>query len=179
MRQDKKIISQIVVVEGKSDTAKLKSIFDVETIETNGLNLSPKKMAYIKKMANQRGIILFLDPDSVGEKIRKMIMNNVDNAYNCFINKNDMKPNSKKIGIAEAKVEAIVDAFENILKFNKKNESISWNQYLNLNLNSKDKRLFLSSKLKISYANHKQMFKRLNMLNLKFEDISKILVNYK
>lgn len=170
----KQVISQVVIVEGKTDSAKLKNLFDVETIETNGLNLTNKKLKEIKEIAKAKEIILFLDPDGPGEKIRKKIMEHIPEAYNCFVKKEDIKSN-KKIGIAEASNESILNAFANIVKFNTKNESISWTEYLDLDLNSKKARLFMCNKLNISYCNHKQLFKRLNMLNINFNQAKELL----
>lgn len=170
-----KIIKEVVVVEGKTDSDKLKKLFNVTTYETNGLSLSDKKLKEIKTIAQNRGIILFLDPDGPGEKIRKTIMSIVPEAYNCFISKNDIKKNSKKIGIAEAEDKAIINAFNKITKFSKNNQSLQWNEYLSLELDTKNKRLKLCAKLNISYCNHKQLFKRLNMLNKSYEEIFKLV----
>lgn len=174
-KENKKVIKEVVVVEGKTDTCKLKSIFDVQTIETNGLNLSKSKMNEIKRIAKTKGIILFLDPDGPGEKIRKKIMEEVPGAFNCFIKKDDIKRNSKKIGIAEANVEAIIKAFDNVKKFTNNNKSLEWNEYIDLNLDNKQKRQIICDKLKISCCNNKQLFKRLNMLDLSFEQIKEII----
>lgn len=174
MLDSKKTISEVVIVEGKTDTAKLKSIFNVSTIETNGLSLSNKKINEIISISKKRGIILFLDPDLPGEKIRKKLMESLPEAKQCFIEKSDIKK-GKKIGVAEASVESIIKAFENVTKFNKENKSIEWNDYIDLDLNSKDKRIFLCRKLNISYCNHKQLYKRLNMLNITYAEVLNIL----
>ena len=68
---EKEKISEIVIVEGKTDSNKLKSIFDVNTLETNGLALSKRKLNEIISISKERGIILFLDPDGPGEKNKK------------------------------------------------------------------------------------------------------------
>lgn len=166
-------IKEVVVVEGKSDSAKLKSIFDVSTIETNGMALTKNKIEEIKKVANDVGVILFLDPDGPGEKIRKKLIQHIPNSYNCFINKNDIIGKRKKIGIAEASVESIVEAFKSIKKFNSDLSSITWSDYLKLDLDNKDKRIKVCKKLGISYCNHKQLFRRLNMLGITFNDLNK------
>ncbi len=171
-----KRIEEVVIVEGKTDTNKLKNLFDVDTIETHGLCLSKRKLSEIKTLSKTRGIILFLDPDGPGEKIRKTIMNEVPYAYNCFISKDDIDKKNKKIGIAEAMDESILKAFENIKMFNnKKSSSLSWSEYIDLDMNNKNSRNNLCKKLNISYCNHKQLYKRLNMLDLKYEDILDIL----
>lgn len=174
---EKEKISEIVIVEGKTDSNKLKSIFNVNTLETNGLALSKRKLNEIISISKERGIILFLDPDGPGEKIRKKIMDHIPEAKQCFIKKSDIKK-GKKIGVAEASVESIVNAFKNVSKFSKLNNSLSWNEYIDLDLSSKAIRAYLCSKLNISYCNNKQLFKRLNMLNLKFDDVKNIIKNY-
>lgn len=177
MLMDKKpVISEVVIVEGKTDTAKLKSIFNVDTIETHGLSLSTKKIKEIISISKKRGIILFLDPDLPGEKIRKKIIEYLPESKQCFIEKTDIKK-GKKIGVAEASVESIIKAFSNITTFSKENKSLTWEEYIDLDMSHKNKRIWLCRKLNISYCNHKQLFKRLNMLNLSCDDILKIFDN--
>lgn len=174
----KKKIDGIVVVEGKSDTNKIKNIFDVETIETNGSEISKETINLIKKASEKNKIYLFLDPDGPGEKIRKEIISHIDNTINIFITKNDMKKNSKKIGVAEANTSAIINAFENLISFDKNNSSISLQEYDSLNLNSRKKRSFLCNQLKISECNNKTLFKRLNMMNYDYNKIYNIMKGY-
>lgn len=169
--QSKKRIKEIVVVEGKTDTAKLKQLFDVNTIETNGLSLSQKTINDIKILSKENGLIFFLDPDGPGEKIRKKLIEHFPQSKNCFISKDDIAKTSKKIGVAEANNLAIIKAFENVVTFNTNNNSLSWEEYLNLDLDNVIKRKNLCSKLNISYCNNKQLFKRINMLNLTYSQI--------
>lgn len=173
---NKPIIDAIVIVEGKTDTIKLKSLFEVETIETDGFRCRKEIINLIKNVAKHKKIIIFTDPDLVGEKIRKILCENLDEFDQCFITKKDMVKNSKKIGIAEAKPEALIEALKNSFTYNKFSKSISWEQYIDLELiNNKAKRINLCKRLKISYSNNKQLFKRLNMLNLSLNEIKKIL----
>lgn len=163
---NKQFINAVVIVEGKTDTAKLQKLFNVETIETNGTSLNKKKIDEIIKISKTKDIILFLDPDGPGEQIRKKITQYVPNCYNCFINKKDIMSNKKnKIGIAEANDESIYEAFKNIKKFDNQNQSLSWEEYISLDLSNKLVREMLCNKIGISYCNHKQLYKRLNMLN--------------
>lgn len=169
-------IDGIVIVEGKTDTIKLKKLFDVETIETNGLHLSNKTINLIKEISKTRNIILFLDPDGPGEIIRKKILSNIDNCINIFISKKDINfLNNKKIGVAEAYDEAIVKAFKNYVIFDKNNSSISWDEYLDLNLDSREKRRKITDFYHISECNNKQLFKRLNMMNIKKDELKRII----
>ncbi|WP_036498795.1 ribonuclease M5 [[Mycoplasma] testudinis] len=170
-------IQESVVVEGKTDTEKLKKLFHVNTIETNGSALDKNTINLIKKAAESTGVILFLDPDYQGRKIRNTIIRHLKSFKECFIKTSDMVTGSKKIGIAEANDEAILNAFsKHVKKFDKRVESISWNEYLDLKLNSKQIRAQLCDVLKIGYFNHKQLYKQLNMLQINLEEVQTILL---
>lgn len=176
----KKTIKQTIVVEGKSDVIKLKRLFNCNTIITNGSHLDLQTLNLIKQAHLKNEVILFLDPDYQGEKIRKRIADFLKcDVKHCFISKKAIGSNNQKKGVAEAYDEAIVKAINNVSTFVYNNqETISWNDYLDLDFNSKNKRLFLVNHLKISYANHKQLFKRLNMLQKTKEEIETILLKY-
>lgn len=172
----KKFIKEIVVVEGKSDTQKLQKLFNVQTIETNGSALTDKTINLIKAANDKNGVILFLDPDYQGKKIRNKISQFLENFKECYISKNDMQKNSNKIGIAEANDEAIINAFKNYICKTKINQkTIEWFDYLEFNLNTKAKRLAISSYLGIDYFNHKQLFNQLNLMGITKKDLGKII----
>ena len=56
-------IKEVVVVEGKTDTATLKQLFDVDTIETSGSGINEDILSLIKTAAQTRGVIVLTDPD--------------------------------------------------------------------------------------------------------------------
>ncbi len=173
---NKQTIREIVIVEGKSDTNKLKKLFNLRTYETNGLDLNDSKLNLIKKLNDSFGVILFLDPDGPGEKIRKQIINYLKcDVKNCFIKKEDIKYGSKKIGIAEANDSAIISALNNVAIFKSNNNSLTLLEWNELCIDNKYKRQIICDALNISMCNNKQLFKRLNMLNLTKLDIENIL----
>ena len=65
-------IEQAVIVEGKYDKIKLSNIIDAFIIETNGFGIfkDKEKLAFIKKLADERGIIILTDSDHAGFMIR-------------------------------------------------------------------------------------------------------------
>ena len=69
----KEKIEEIIVVEGKDDTKRLKEVFDVDTIETRGSAINENILEQIEHAQETRGVIVFTDPDFSGEKIRKTI----------------------------------------------------------------------------------------------------------
>ncbi|MDE7433936.1 MAG: ribonuclease M5 [Mycoplasmoidaceae bacterium] len=169
---DKPTINAIVIVEGKTDTQKLKQIFNVRTIETNGSSLSTKTLNLIKRASLTNHIVLFLDPDGPGEKIRKKLQNELTSFHQAFIKR---PVGTKKPGVAEASEKQIIEAFKNLKLFKSDNQSISLEEYNKLNLNTKEKRKLITDYYKISECNNKQLFKRLNMMNITFKELKKIL----
>lgn len=175
----KEIIRDIIIVEGKSDTNKIQKLFDVTTYETSGTSLNKKKIDFIKQLAKSNEIILFFDPDYAGEKIRNILIQEIPNCKNCFLDLNSSfdKVATKK-GVAEANDEAIIDALSKVATFDLQNKSISWGEYLELNISSKKDRNIICNYLNIGPSNNKQLFKRLNMLNINFQ-VAKNILNKK
>jgi len=124
----------VVVVEGKTDSAKLKKIYGqtIKVIETSGMGINREIMSQIKLLGLDYQIIVFTDPDGPGKKIREVINQALEGkVYNAFIEKKDIvKPG--KIGIAEASDEAIIKALANLIVFDKHHQSLSlsWKEYL-------------------------------------------------
>ena len=75
-------IKQTIIVEGKYDKTKLKSIVDANIITTDGFRIynNAQKRALIKNIAEKTGIIILTDSDSAGRKIRGFIKNCVGDA---------------------------------------------------------------------------------------------------
>lgn len=68
-------LREAVIVEGRYDKIKLKSIIDTPIIETNGFRIfkDREKQNLIRKIAEQRGILIFTDSDSGGFVIRNFL----------------------------------------------------------------------------------------------------------
>lgn len=166
-----KKIKEIVVVEGKTDTALLKELFEVDTIETHGLALDNKTLDLIKEASKTRGIIVLTDPDFPGKKIRDQIQAVVPNCKHAFVAKKDAI-GKKKLGIAEANKEAVIEALENVVSFDVTKESISWSEFIDLDIiGNKQRRLQVYDLFNLGYGNVKTLFKRLNMVGISKEDI--------
>jgi ribonuclease M5 len=161
-----KEIKEIIVVEGKTDTAVLQELFIVETIETKGLQLSKETLELIVQANKKRGIIVLTDPDFPGRKIRDQIMQVIPDCKHAFINKKDAI-GKKKVGVAEARKEAIIEALENSVSFFASNESITWVEFLSLDIiGDRNKRIQVYEAFHLGYGNVKTLFKRLNMIGI-------------
>lgn len=72
-------VSEAVIVEGRYDKIKLSNILDALIIETNGFGIfkDKERLAFIRKLARERGIILITDSDHSGFQIRNYIANGI------------------------------------------------------------------------------------------------------
>lgn len=68
-------LKEALIVEGKYDKIKLSSITDALIITTDGFGVfkNKEKLALIKSLAENRGVIILTDSDSAGFKIRSYI----------------------------------------------------------------------------------------------------------
>ncbi|MBR4462224.1 MAG: ribonuclease M5 [Erysipelotrichaceae bacterium] len=172
------MIREVIVVEGKNDTKRLQSFFDVETIETHGLGLKKETIDFIRKVNEERGIILFLDPDHPGEKIRNTLNQQIPGLKNAFILKEDGRT-KKKVGIEHASKQVLEEALNNLLTYTEEKETLSQEEYYLLGLNGQEdsalKRELVAKAFHTGKCNSKTLFKRLNMLKISYEDLRKIL----
>lgn len=81
-------IKEAVIVEGKYDKMRLKSVVNATIIETNGFRIfkDKKKINLIKQLADTRGIIILTDSDGAGFVIRNHLkgiisQDKIKNAY--------------------------------------------------------------------------------------------------
>lgn len=133
---DKIKISQAVIVEGKYDKIKLSSIIDAFIIETNGFGIfkDKEKLSFIKKLANERGLVVITDSDHAGFMIRNYIASGIpkDKIINIYIpdiygkEKRKSEPSKEgKLGVEGMEREVLINAF--------KNANLSFSQSLNEN----------------------------------------------
>ena len=158
-----KTIKEVVIVEGKTDTATIQKLFDVQTIETHGLAIDDAVLDLIEQAQKSRGVIVLTDPDYPGMQIRNKIMQRVPEAKHAFVNKKDAI-GDKKLGIAEA--------LENLVTFSNDQETISWKEFISLDIiGDKARRLQIYDLFHLGYGNAKTLFKRLNLARITKQDI--------
>ena len=74
-------IKEVILVEGLHDKIKLEQVVDTLIIATEGFRIykDDEKKALIKKLAQERGLIILTDSDSAGFRIRSYIKNILGN----------------------------------------------------------------------------------------------------
>lgn len=173
--------NEVVVVEGKNDKARLLAIFpNLTVITTNGSEISEETLELIEKMSLDRSVILFLDPDYPGERIRNKILEKVPNCKHAFIEKAKAIDYKKhKVGVEHATDEDIKEALEHSLSYKEDIQTITFGELFDLGLlgsdKSQQKRTYLSKRLHLGNPNGKTLLKRLNALSLTFNEVREIL----
>lgn len=169
----------VLVVEGKSDTQRLQQFYHVDTIETNGSEISKQTLNAIQRLVQIRPVVVFTDPDFSGEKIRQTVTQYVPEVGHAFLSRAQAKSNhpNDSLGVEHASYEALSAALAHI-------RNIPDNQYqgvcfspakwLQLGLSSgamaQKRREILGDLLHIGYGNSKQFQKKLVMFGITEEE---------
>ena len=174
-----KQIRQLIVVEGRHDSAKLKEHFVCDTIETGGTSLGEEVIERIRHAQKERGVIIFTDPDSPGNRIRNAVNQAVPGCANAFIDKHDARTD-KKVGVEHADKEALEEALANVVVYEEKpSDTITMEDLYELGLSGSKDSASLREKagraLHIGMANAKTMLKRMNYLGITKEELRKVL----
>src|SRR5690554_2368817 len=175
--------SQIFVVEGKNDIAKLKRLYpNINVVGVNGSETNQDTIDYLKTINNTHEIILCMDPDYPGKQIRTKLEKELENVSHVFFKRSIARSkNNKKIGLEHIDDEILRLELNNIIRFNKNNNSLKLNDLLEFKLvgynNSKEKRLKLTNYLKIDNCNGKRLLNRLNSLGIRKDELKKIVAN--
>ena len=169
----------IIVVEGKNDYSKIKNVFpEANVLITNGSAVEEEFLEMLKTMAIDNEIILCLDPDYAGERIRRKITEVIPQALHVFADpKISRSKNGKKIGIEHMSRKDIEALFKHIITPSKK-AKLTKIDMLELGLSgdsySREARIAIGLKLNIGYANAKQFLIRLNMINISKEELRRL-----
>jgi len=184
----KEKISQVIVVEGRDDTANLKRYFDVETYETRGSAINEKDLERIQRLHQRHGIIVFTDPDFNGERIRRMIMTAIPTVQHAFLKRDEAVPKSKtkgrSLGIEHASYEDLKTALAQVTEqFENENEfDISRSDLIRLGFlagaDSRKRREYLGEAIRIGYSNGKQLLKRLELFGVTLAEVEEAMKSY-
>ena len=173
--------NQIIVVEGKHDEQKIKSIYpEVECIVTNGSEISKETLSLIYQTSLVRDVILFMDPDHPGKQITQKILDTKGNYKIAFIDKQlAISKNKKKVGVEHASKEDIQKSLSSCFTISKNIEKISFKDLISRDLinkaGSRQKRQNLCKSLNIPVSNGKALLKYINILHINLERVDKII----
>ncbi|SFH79547.1 ribonuclease M5 [Pisciglobus halotolerans] len=172
-----KKIKEVIVVEGRDDTRRIQESVEADTIETNGSAINATTLQLIAKAQQERGVIVFTDPDFPGEKIRKTISQAVPGVKHAFLTRDESRPKHKgSLGIEHADPETIRTALSRVYtEMTVQEEWIPRSLLAELGLVigpfARLRREQLGEKLHIGYTNGKQLQKRLRLFQIKPEQL--------
>jgi len=177
-------VKEVIIVEGKNDTNKIKKAVQADTLETNGSALSKDTLELIRHAQQKRGVIIFTDPDYPGERIRHIIDKEIVGCKHAFLPKTKAKSKStgKSVGIEHASIKSIQAALQNVYSLtSEKSSDIQKSDLLNYGLigsrEAKIKRELLGTLLHIGDTNGKQLFNRLHMFHISKNELDEAMMH--
>lgn len=168
------MIREMIVVEGKDDTAAIRRAVGADTIETGGSAIDENVLRRIELAQERRGVIIFTDPDSPGERIRKIVAERVPGAKHAFLTRDEAR-GRQGLGVEHASDEAIRRALDAVRSPEEAGDDVEdrqivWSDLLDAGLivhaNAVRRRERMGELLGIGYANGKQFFKRCCMFRI-------------
>lgn len=168
------MIREIIVVEGKKDIAAVKRAVEAECLSTGGYGLSDYSLKKIEIASRRNGIIVLTDPDSAGERIRKVLSARFPAAKHAFIPR-EAATAEGDIGVERALPEAIRAALAKA----RCQECPARQEFtlqdiqragLTGNADAAGRRAALGEALGIGYSNAKTFLRRLNSYGVTREE---------
>ncbi len=174
MQSEKLKIKEAIVVEGRDDTIAINRALDCITIETHGFGIKKETWEILEKAYNEKGLIVFTDPDFSGEEIRRKIMAKFPDSKEAFLTRGDATKKGD-IGIENAEPEAIINAIKkaHFTEDHEKDE-FTMDDLVQARLagdpEAAIRREKLGKLLGIGYSNAKTLLKKLNKYNISREE---------
>ena len=155
--EERPVINEVIVVEGRDDTAAINKAVEAVTVETHGYGISAATWRKLDSAYESKGLIVMTDPDHAGRKIRERICARYPEAKQAFLTAAKAEKNGD-IGIENARPEDIVNALKLI-----GGES------------SKARRTMLGDLLGLGYCNGKALLKKLNLMLVSRKDFDEAI----
>ncbi|MDD3067308.1 MAG: ribonuclease M5 [Spirochaetia bacterium] len=171
-----------IVVEGIHDLNRIRSIYqDVLVITTNGSAVEVEILEQLKQLSLTHDIILFLDPDHAGERIRRIISKYVGSVKHAFLSKEEsISKNLKKVGIEHASKDAIIKALSELsVEYDYKKSDVDFAFLYEMGLvgqnQSQQKRNLLAKSLNLGHVNGKTLLYRIQRFQITRDQIIEVL----
>lgn len=175
-------MKKIYVVEGIRDEETLRKIDpNIITIKTNGFSFDDELINKLIELEKEYKIVLILDPDYPGRKIRDTIADKLKNPHHIYLPKDKAVSKSKqKVGLEHVDVNILKEILEKEIIFNK-NEigSLKLSDFIELkltgNIDSQKNRLKITEYFHLPICNSKRLIKYLNQLGISYEKLKEVL----
>ncbi len=173
------IIKEIVVVEGRDDTAAVRRAAEADTIETHGYGISRQTWELLEKACEERGLIIFTDPDFTGNEIRRRLKERFPDAKEAFLAR-DEATSAGDVGIENGTPEAIREALSKVcVTLSEKRDEFTADDLFAYGLTggagSAERRALAGKKLGIGAGNGSAFLKKLNAYGVTREKLESVL----
>ena len=183
-------LSRAVVVEGRDDVRAVSEACDALIIPTHGFGISRETWLEIEKAYDERGIIIFTDPDYAGREIRRKLEEKFPKAIHAHLDAEEAR-DGEDIGIENARPDAIANAIAKAVELASRYaegegaspESLSDKHYADMSDLSKlglagaegasERRAMLCKELGIGYCNASSMIKKLKGFGIDIDELKK------
>ena len=137
------------------------------------------KIIAVIEAKKTRGVIVFTDPDSPGNRIRHAVNQSVGGCKNAFVMKKDARTD-KKVGVEHATYEILKEALENVVSFDEDDCcQLTMNDMIELGLSGSDNssalRDAIGEHFHIGSGNAKTMLRRINFSKITKEELYKVI----
>ncbi|MFO7748695.1 MAG: ribonuclease M5 [Desulfobacteraceae bacterium] len=167
-------INETIVVEGRDDERAVKQAVQAEVIITHGYGIKASTFKRIDWAREKNGVIVFTDPDTAGEMIRKQINKRVKGCKNAFLAREEAI-RKENIGIENANAVCIREALKQARCIALESTAFfSMEDLVRYSLangpGAAANREKTGQLLRIGYGNAKQFLKRLNHYGITREE---------
>jgi ribonuclease M5 len=176
------LIKEIIVVEGRDDEAAVKAAVEAETIATHGFGIRKETFDLIRKAYQERGIIIFTDPDFAGEKIRKRLAEQFPDCKHAYLPRDEASKDGD-VGIENACPEHIREALKKA-RFSTHTTHTEFNNEDMIEYGlagapgAAERRDKLGKALGIGYGNSKVFLNRLNQYGITRQEFNEAWTSY-
>ncbi|AQS57309.1 ribonuclease M5 [Novibacillus thermophilus] len=179
------MVKEMIVVEGRDDTAAVRRAVDAETIETGGSALRAEVMERIRLAQVKRGVIVLTDPDYPGERIRRIIREAVPGCKHAFIPR-ELASKDGKAGVEYAPPDvirhALAEARAETLEVRPR-DCVTWENMIDCGLTlhpqARKRREAVGRALGVGYANAQGLYKRLNAFHITPDELRRAVQKLK
>lgn len=173
------MIKELIVVEGKNDAAAVhRALPQADVLITHGWGLKKDVITALKVANKRRGVIVFTDPDRVGDDIRRRLASMLPGCRHAFLPRSQAQKNGR-LGVETATCDDILAALAKVRSEGQSRAVFSQQDLLQAGLTgtreAAARREALGAKLAIGYGNSKNFLWRLNALGVTRAEFAKAL----
>lgn len=172
-------IKEVIVVEGYHDKQAIDAAVEADCLLSNGSEVSETFLKQVERAAKERGVIIFTDPDSAGERIRRLVSRRVPGCKHAFLSREEARAKDGDLGIENANADSIRRALESVrTEWTGSEPEFSWVEIIEYGLTAHpaaaQRRMAIGERLGIGYGNAKSFWKKLNMLGVSRAEFERV-----